>query len=177
MNNQNVASLKNKLNMSTWHLVLLSLVTNGIYLLMWMYKNQDVIMTEVKQQFSTRIFIIWMAICTGVANIIFIYFPVQVDRYGYAYDSSAETIAGIGAILSIAWTVLTIVWAFKARAALQQYALTQFRFELKMNIAWTILFHVFYINYCINAMPEALAKHQIIHGKPEQPGTDNLPQP
>ncbi|HGY4225328.1 hypothetical protein NMD51_20615 [Escherichia coli] len=166
MSDSTISSLKEKLNTPTWHLVLLAAATYGIYPLMWLYKNQDTIMDEVGQRFSSGTFIVWMAVCSGVSVMLNLLFPVQVDQYGYAYDSSAQMMAGLALLISLAWIVLTIVWAFKARAALQQYALTQFRFELKMNPAWTILFHVFYINYCINAMPEALAKHQIIHGKP-----------
>lgn len=177
MSAQSITALKEKLNTSTWHLVLLALATHGIYPLMWLYKNQDTIMHEVGQRFSSGTLLIWMAVCSGVSVMVNLLFPVQVDQYGYAYDSTAETMAGIAVLISLAWVVLTIVWAFKARAALQQYALTRFRFELKMNPAWTILFHVFYINYCINAMPDALAKHQIIHGKPGTPVTDNTPQP
>ena len=171
MTTPSVSTLKEKLNTSTWHLVLLAAATSGIYPLMWLYKNQDTIMDEVGQRFSSGIFIVWMAVCSGVSVMLNLLFPVQVDQYGYAYDSSAQMMAGLAFLISLAWIVLTIVWAFKARAALQRYALTQFRFELKMNPAWTILFHVFYINYCINAMPEALAKHQIIHGKPDVAAT------
>lgn len=167
MSDSTISSLKEKLNTPTWHLVLLATATYGIYPLMWLYKNQDTIMDEVGQRFSSGTFIVWMAVCSGVSVMLNLLFPVQVDQYGYAYDSSAQMMAELAFLISLAWIVLTIVWAFKARASLQQYALTQFRFELKMNPAWTILFHVFYINYCINAMPEALAKHQIIHGKPD----------
>lgn len=41
-----ITSLKDKLNTSTWHLVLLSIASYGIYPLMWLYKNQDAIMQE-----------------------------------------------------------------------------------------------------------------------------------
>lgn len=162
---QPITALKVKLKTSTWHLVLLAVATYGIFPLMWLYKNQDIIMDEVGQRFSSGTFLVWMAVCSGISIMLNVMFPVSVDQYGYAYDSTAQTMTGIAFIISLAWFVLTMVWAFKARAALQQYALTQFRFELKMNPIWTILFHVFYINYCINVMPEALAKHQIIYGK------------
>lgn len=162
-----ITSLKNKLNTSTWHLVLLCIPTAGAYLLMWLYKHQDTIMTEVGQRFSSRAMVVWMAVCMGISLSLKVMFPLQLDDYGYSINDTATTMQGIAVLFSLAWCVLTVIWAFKARAALQQYALTQFRFDLKMNAAWTFLFHVFYINYCINAMPEAMAKHQIIHGKPQ----------
>jgi len=166
-----VTYLKEKLNISTLNLVLLSVATGGIYPLMWLYRHQDSIMEETGRPFSSRSLVIWMAVCFGLAAFLRPLFPVEVDQYGYGYDSSSETIAAIISLISFAGMVLFIVWSFKARAALQHYALTQFHFELKMNPAWTILFHVFYICYCINAMPEALAKHQIIHGKPDMPAS------
>ena len=60
--------------------------------------------------------------------------------------------------------MMYIIWAFKARTALQSYVLNTFKFELKMNIFYLIIFNVFYITWCINAMPEAFAKHKIIQG-------------
>lgn len=165
MNTPSVSSLKEQLNTPTWHLVLLTLATGGIYPLLWLYKNQDTLMQETGQRFSSRARVIWMAVCFGIAAMLR---PMTQPVYdGYGYDSSYETFATLVLLLSVAAAVLYAVWAFKARLALQQYALTQFRFELKMNLAWTLVFNVYYINYCINAMPEALAKHQIIHGKPQ----------
>ncbi len=167
MNKVSVTDLKDKINTPTWHLVLLSLASYGIYPLMWLYKNQDSIMQDTGQRFTSSTLVIWMAVCSGMSIALKLLFPVQVDEYGYSVDDTAVILYGIATLVSLAWVILTVVWAFKARAALQQYALSQFRFELKMHPAWTVLFHVFYINYCINAMPEALAKHRIIHGQPE----------
>ncbi|BCA38782.1 DUF4234 domain-containing protein [Kluyvera ascorbata] len=170
MESQDIASLKNKLASPTWHLVLLSIASYGIYPLMWLYRNQDTIMQETGHRFSSRVLIIWMAVCAGLSLALKLLFPMPADDYyGYGPDDTTMTFYGIATLISIAWIVLMIVWAFKARAALQHYALTQFRFELKMNPVWTVLFHVFYINYCINSMPEALAKHLIIYGKTQQP--------
>ncbi|MDU3304253.1 MAG: hypothetical protein E7E83_22950, partial [Enterobacter ludwigii] len=78
-------------------------------------------------------------------------------------------------LLSLACGVMYIVWAFKARAALRHYALNTFRFDLKMNAGYTVLFNVFYITYCINDMPQALAKHRIIHGATAAPVAPQAP--
>lgn len=167
-----ISALKNKLNTSTRHLVLLSIPTYGIYPMMWLYKHQDTIMQETGQRFSSRVLVIWMAVCMGLSYLLRIAFPVQLDEYGDVDDGIGTGVLGLATLLMLACSILLIVWAFKARAALQQYALTQFRFDLKMNAAWTFFFNVFYINYCINAMPEAMAKHQIIHGKPQSGSND-----
>lgn len=71
----------------------------------------------------------------------------------------------IGSLLSLAGAVLYIVWAFRARAALQEYALNEHKIDLRMNGFYTFIFNVYYINYCINDLPEALRKQQILQGK------------
>nr|RAZ61589.1 hypothetical protein DP202_26270 [Enterobacter cloacae] len=60
---------------------------------------------------------------------------------------------------------MVIVWAFKAKTALQAYALNEFKFELKMNPFYTFIFSIYYIVYCINDMESELQKHNIIYSK------------
>ncbi|MBL5945850.1 DUF4234 domain-containing protein [Enterobacter asburiae] len=165
----NINSLKNKLNTPTLHMALLSVVTNGIYPLMWLYKHQDTIMQETGQRFSSRTLVIWMAICAGCSVLLRVLFALQMGEYGYEYGeyrhrSHADAMQTLAMLLSLAWCVLAVVWSFKARAALRQYALNTFRFDLKMNPFYTLIFNMFYIMYCINDMPQAFAKHQIIYG-------------
>ncbi len=105
-----------------------------------------------------------VAVCFGLAALLRPYTVPQIDPLNYTLHTPMAVIA-ITFILTIALMVLYIVWAFKARAALQHYALTQFHFELKMNVFYTLAFSVYYINYCINALPEALAKHQLLRGQ------------
>lgn len=163
MTNPTISALKDKLNTSTLHLALLSIATGGVYPLLWLYKHQDTIMMETDKAFSSRVMVIWMAVCFGIAGVLR---PmIAPDSYGYT-DPTSDTLSILVGLLFIANSALCIVWAFRARAALQHYALTQFRFELKMSPVWTALFSLYYICRCINAMPDELAKHQIIHGKP-----------
>lgn len=160
-----IHTLSNRLNTPTGNLVLLSLVTNGIYSLMWLYKHQDTIMQETGQRFASRLLIIWMAVCVGVSTALRLFFPLQLDRYGDSVNATADMMQGLATLISFAWCVLAVIWAFRARAALCQYALTTFRFDLQLNIFYTALFNIFYIMYCINDLPQALMKHQIINGK------------
>ena len=45
-----------------------------------------------------------------------------------------------------------------------------------MNAFYTVVLNVFYITYCINDMPQALAKHRIIHGQAPVPPESPSPQ-
>ncbi len=173
-----ITTLKDKLATPTLHFALLSVATGGIYPLLWLWKHQDTVMQETGREFSSPLLVIWMAVCFGLAAVLRPYTTPQIDPLNYTLHTPMAIIA-ITFILTMALMVLYIVWAFKARAALQHYALTQFRFELKMNVFYTLAFSVYYINYCINALPEALAKHQLLRGQtqpvmqaaPEAPST------
>ena len=148
----NIAELKAKIDTKTLNLVLLTFVTGGIYPLLWLYRNQDVIKDITKQELYNDTFIIWMAVCVGLSASII-----------SGTNEFDETALAIGGILYIASWVLYIMWAFKAKKALQMYALEQHRFDFKMNGFYTFFLTLFYINYCINDLPNALAKHKIIH--------------
>ena len=71
----------------------------------------------------------------------------------------------IGGLLTLASWVLYIVWAFKAKSALQEYALTEHRLDLRLNWFYTLLFTVYYINYCANDLPEDKRRQDIVQGQ------------
>ncbi|GKQ27787.1 hypothetical protein NUBL17187_55830 [Klebsiella michiganensis] len=83
----------------------------------------------------------------------------------YSVSESETVLDHVATLLSVASTVMIIVWAFKAKTALQAYALNEFKFELKMNPFYTFIFSIYYIVYCINDMESELQKHNIIYSK------------
>ena len=140
-----VAELKETINTTTLKLVLLAIVTGGIYLLLWMYRHCANIEQITKSKIAGETFFIWVAVLCGLGS--------QFQTIGG--DASV-----IGSILVFAYSVLVIVWAFKARKALEQCAVSH-KIFLKMGTLYTILFNVLYINYCINKLPEIQWKQQI----------------
>lgn len=82
----------------------------------------------------------------------------------YGNDSTGDILLAFSGLLSVVSSVMYVVWVFKARTAPRHCALNTFRFDLKVNVFYTVLFNVFYITYCINDMPQAQAKHRMIHG-------------
>lgn len=165
MSTSAISSLKDKIKISTMHMALLTMATGGVYPILWLYRNQNIIMEETQNRFSSDTLVIWFAVCFGfVCNVKSLIHPT-INEYTYEYTYSGVAAAASLLVLGfgLAICVLYVVWSFKAKSALQQYALTQFRFELRMNAFYTMFFNVYYINYCINSMPEALAKHLIIH--------------
>ncbi|HII4325750.1 TPA: DUF4234 domain-containing protein [Enterobacter cloacae] len=154
-----ISLLSQRLATPTLHFVLLSIVTFGVWPLLWLYKKQEIISETTGYPLYGNLFIIWLAVCFGVGRQMAA--MASPDLAGY--DPTSDALLGLSAVLSLACAVMYIVWAFKARTALRHYALNTFRFDLKMNAFYTVVLNVFYINYCINDMPQALAKHRIIH--------------
>lgn len=143
-----VNDLKDAINTKTLNLFLLTIVTGGIYPLLWMYKNCSVIETITKRKISENVFIIWIAVCVGLG--------------GALVGTGVEVIEVIAGLLTIASWILYIVWAFKAKNVLQEYALNEHKVDLRMNGFYTFLFTVYYINYCINDLPEAKRKQEVL---------------
>lgn len=156
-----ITELKDALNTKTVHLVLLSFATAGIYPLMWMFQNTAVIERITKGRIADRTFIIWLAACAGLGG-----------AFGGVDDAGVNLIGGL---LTLASWVLYIVWAFKAKSALQEYALTEHRLDLRLNWFYTLLFTVYYINYCANDLPEDKRRQDIVKGQPVT--TVNEPAP
>ncbi|MFL1527055.1 hypothetical protein [Pseudomonas sp. O230] len=149
-----INELKDKIDTKTWNLVLLSIATAGIYLILWLYKNSKVISDTTKVRLVDDVYIIWIAVCVGLSGTF-------SNLNNVALDFTS-------AVLGLAGGVLYIVWAFKAKKALTEYALSEHKIDLRMNAFYTFLFNVYYINYCINDLPEEQRKQQILRGQTAQ---------
>lgn len=154
---ENINTLKAKIDTKVTKFVLLSVVSGGIYPMMWLYLNQPKLTEYMKNEFVARDYPLWLAIVTG--------FGWLLSDIGIAISDDVTVLDLVARVLSLASTVMVIVWAFKAKTALQAYALNEFKFELKMNPFYTFIFSIYYIVYCINDMESELQKHNIIYSK------------
>lgn len=145
-----ISELKERVDTKTLNLVLLSIATVGLYPILWLWRNGEKISEVTKQRVGSDLFIIWIAVCAGWSG---------------ALAGSGEVLFDVLSLgFSIALAVLYIVWAFQARTALQKYALTEHGVDLRMNGFYTFIFTLYYINYCINDLPEAKKKQDILAG-------------
>jgi hypothetical protein len=62
-----ISALSKKLNTSTLHFALLSLVTGGVWPLMWLYKKRGIISDTKGYPFSSKAFIIALTVCFGLS--------------------------------------------------------------------------------------------------------------
>ena len=149
----NISEIKDAVNTKTLNLVLLTLVTGGIYLILYVNRHASTIANLTDRKVSDETYVIWLAVCFGLSS--------SFDTL--ALDFDLLLLSFIPIMLSIAYSVLAIVWSFKARAALQEYALTVHKVDLRMNAVYTILFPIIYVNYCINDLPEDERKQRILN--------------
>lgn len=150
-----ITELKDTVNTKTLNFLLLTIATGGIYPILWMYRNSPKIASITKKELSSETFLIWLAVCVGL---------------GGALTGSGEAILDlISGILAIAGVVLYVVWGFKAKSVLQEYALHEHKIDLRMNGFYTFMFNVYYINYCINDLPEVKRKQDILSGNQNTP--------
>ena len=136
----------------------MSLITGGIYPTLWIQKHCSSIERITKAKIADETFIIWLAVCLGL-NYTLAYWGTELGLEPGLALRRIEDLAGL------AWLGLLIYWSFKARNALQEYALTELRIDLKMNVLYTVLFDIFYINYCINDLPEEYRRQQVLNSR------------
>jgi len=148
-----INELKDKIDTKTVNMVLLSIATVGLYLLLWLYRSNLIISETTKIRLADNTYIIWLTVCLGL---------------GGAFSGTDSALDLVGFILILAANVLYIVWAFKAKKALSEYALSEFKIDLRMNGFYTFFLNVFYINYCINDLPEEQRKQNILRGHTQQ---------
>jgi hypothetical protein len=146
--------LKGSLDTKVLNLVILTVVTGGIYPLMWLFLNQRKLTEAMKDNFVDSNYPLWIAVATGLGWFL--------SDFSYEISDEDTILDYIAALLSFASVVMYIVWGFKAKAAIQAYALKEFKFELKMNMFYTFIFNIYYIVYCINNMGAEHQKHKII---------------
>ncbi len=151
----NINELKDKIDTKTANMVLLCIATAGLYVLLWLARNNKIISETTKVRLVDDTYIIWLAVCLGLGGLL--------SNSGLA---SMDLLSGI---LMIASSALYIVWAFKAKKALSEYALSEHKIDLRMNGFYTFFLHAFYINYCINDLPEEQRKQNILRGQTQQP--------
>lgn len=144
----NAAELKDQINTKTWHFVLLTAATVGIYPLLWLTRHHEIFNKVTKKQTVSMPLIVFLAICIGISLAL----------------NGTRNQTGILVFLAtyLLTVILYLVLAFRAKRALQEYALNTLKIDLRMSPVYTVLFTLFYINYCINDIPEVLRRQQIL---------------
>lgn len=151
-----IEELKDRIDSKTLNFVLLTIASMGMYTLLWVYRANQIISDVTKARIVDYTYFVWITICLGLGGTL----STLVED---------PSLALIGALISLAANVMFIVWAFKARKVLIEYALAEHRIYLSMNIFYTLIFSSFYINYCINDLPEEKRRQDLYRSDPPSP--------
>lgn len=178
-----VSDLKDAVNIKMLSFVLLSLATAGLYPIMWMYKNTALITLITKKRVLSSAFVIWIAVAIGIGLTLFnaseaiMFSLILLDIEESAFDISELMFDAVplvsflydaAVVLMFISLVMEIVWCFKMKAALQEYALNEHKIDLSMNWFYTLIFAFFYINYCINELAELKPNQEVASGESPQ---------
>ncbi|MGE8150776.1 hypothetical protein ACQKP5_05945 [Pseudomonas vancouverensis] len=141
-----ISTLKEKINAKTFPLLLLGLLTGGLYMNVWMYRTFTALeeVTHIKTM-SPALFVLYLTVMGAIGTLN------SIPHY-YAF-----VLMGVLLILHF---LLTLLWCFRVRRVLRAYTLAEHNFELRMNLVYIWLFTFCYINYCINALPHDKQKDE-----------------
>jgi len=142
-----ITELKDRVNTKTGNFVLLTFATAGLYPLFWIWENSKNIDEVTNTKTIDNVFLIWLIACYGWSTVL--------------YVEDFEELMLISSLFSLASGVLCVIWAFRVRRSLQEYALNEHNIFLQMNRFYTFFLNVYYLNYCINDLPEVLRKQQV----------------
>lgn len=151
-----ISDLKDHVNLKTTTFVGLTVATAGLYPLFWIWQNSRVIGTVTRNDIVSSTFLLCMVAVAGWSAAL-----------GSASDRDVRE---FGALLGLPLVVLYVIWAFKAKKCIEEYALREFRVDARMNGFYTFFLNVYYINYCINDLPEAQRKQQLLAGQTQAGG-------
>jgi len=135
---------------STWRLVLLSLITLGIYEAHYI-KRQTTILNQCldEQRQISEAF---------VHLILFLAYFTVVLMIPYLLLEEGHPIEAISNLLDLVWGILVIIWAFKARNRMNMLLGITSGHPQWFSGLWTFLFPVYYYNFKINKLNESVVQ-------------------
>ncbi|WP_392553391.1 DUF4234 domain-containing protein [Orbus wheelerorum] len=134
--------LKQDNNLTTFHFLLLSLLTLGLYDYVWMYKMNKSINQIIGMKVVSNYFIIILLSAAAWGSLLNNSFAINSIFYF------------IGTIFIIISFIMSVVWANKAKNTLIYHCLGQYNMNVKTNNFYIVIFNIFYINYIINSLSD-----------------------
>lgn len=134
--------LKKENNLTTFRFILFSIITFGIYNVVWFYKRNKLIQNMLGIKIVSDIYVIILIILN--VDLFF------VDVISMLYKNNLFEI--ISNILLFVTAIMFFIWANCARKVLTYYCWGEYNIKPKTKPVYAIIFGVFYINYLINSL-------------------------
>ncbi len=134
---------------STTRVVLLGMVTFGIYYFIWLAERRKPMNRLAEKEIYDKNMLIFTAVFGGLTSILA---PLNV--------------AGVEILIvwfNVAYSVLMIVMAWKIGVWLEQYSFYQWGIKLKASRFLLVIFNIFYVNYLINRIAELDAQQKGVY--------------
>lgn len=141
---KSIHTLPDIVGYGTLRFICLSLITIGVFPLIWLYGAQKRFYAEFGKTSWEPIFPLVLPAITGLfylcSNFALI---ANLPTLSFLFDlTDALAIAGL-------W----VYWSFVMRNELVMYVAKHHQFKLHVNVIWLVIFSYFYIIYIINKLP------------------------
>jgi hypothetical protein len=144
----NILELKEQAYVKTLNFIGLTLITGGIYVILWFAKNNEDIENLFNAEKSNKNYTIYLAVCLGLGTVLNSFMVLELML--------------IAQILPIIYSILLIIWALKIKKAMLSYAINEYKVNYSMNTFYTVIFNLYYINYCIDDLNNIVEKEKRI---------------
>lgn len=147
---KNIQTLPNIVGYGTLQFIFLSIITIGVFPLIWLFNTQKKFFAEFNKVSWDPIFPVLLPAITGLLYFLSNLAVVCKMPLLSAMFDITDAIA-----LFVLWTY----WAFKMRNEIIMYVAKNYHFKLKINVIFVFLFSYLYIVYIINKLPR---EHELI---------------
>ncbi|MCX8727067.1 DUF4234 domain-containing protein [Gilliamella sp. B2838] len=131
--------LKQENNLKTFTFILLSIVTLGVYDLLWIYNTNKSINRFTGMKVVSNFFVVVLLSFTAWSWLFACYTDIPYFPF-------------LNTIFSLISFIMTIVWSNAAKNALIYHCMGKYNLKLKTNNFYIVIFNVLYINYIINSL-------------------------
>lgn len=125
-------------------IILLTLITYGIYQPIWFLKQKNAINNlKSKEKLTNTLFILVIILYAVSALFLFIYL--------FPYDTTSPLVIElIDNLINLTGAIIILVMSFKVRRILHQYFNVVLKRNIKFSKIYTFLFGIYYLQYKIN---------------------------
>ena len=109
-------------NLGTGTFLFLNFITLGLYGLLRVIKMTNVIESFAEQQICSKNFVFFLSVAYGLSFLG----------------------------LEIVYIAVLVYWSFLAKRELEYYASYQMHVKYEISPFYTVIFNIYYINYCLN---------------------------
>ena len=144
----------------TWRLVLLSIITLGIYTAHYIKRQTCIFNKYLDREQKISPLLVYLIMFISYERVIVLLLSVSMNQI------ISEDMNFFRNLLRL---ILVIVWAFQVRNRINKLLLSSANLTLWVNRGLTFFFTIFYINYMINSLNGNSDKEEIMSDPPPLP--------